>query len=63
VKVPEVSDDRILVKIEAASLCSSDLAAYKRYMSFMTSVPYCGGHERRFYSPYCLQCFQGADFA
>jgi len=45
VKVPEVPDDRILVKIEAASLCSTDLMAYKGYMSFMTSLPYCGGHE------------------
>lgn len=39
--------DRILVKVEAASLCSSDLMAWKGYMSFMTTVPYCGGHERK----------------
>jgi len=45
VKVPDVPDDRILVKIEATSLCSSDLMAQKGYMSFMTTVPYCGGHE------------------
>jgi len=44
-KVPEVPADRILVKVEAASLCSSDLMAWKGQMSFMTSLPFCGGHE------------------
>jgi len=45
VEVPTVPADRILIKIEAASLCSTDLMAYKGYMSFMTKLPYCGGHE------------------
>jgi len=45
VPVPDLPADRILVKVEASSLCSTDLAAFKGYMSFMTIVPYCGGHE------------------
>ncbi|KAJ5745465.1 alcohol dehydrogenase [Penicillium odoratum] len=45
VKVPDTPDERILVKIEAGSLCSSDLMAWKGYMPYLTSLPYCGGHE------------------
>jgi len=45
IKVPEVPDERILVKIEASSLCSSDLFAHSGHMPWMTTLPYCGGHE------------------
>lgn len=48
VKVPDVPKDRILVKIEASSLCSSDIMAHKGYMGAMSKLPYCGGHERKF---------------
>ncbi|MCJ1302883.1 hypothetical protein MMC08_005688 [Hypocenomyce scalaris] len=45
VKVPEVSAGKLLVKVEAAGLCSSDLGAQEGKMPYLTELPFCGGHE------------------
>lgn len=45
VPVPEVTGSKILVHIKSTSLCSTDLAAYKGYITGMTNLPYIGGHE------------------
>jgi len=45
VPVPEVTPGKILVRVEAASLCSTDLLAYKGHMGPASKLPYIGGHE------------------
>ena len=45
VQVPEVPSGKLLVRVEASGLCSSDLGAQTGKMSFLTVLPFCGGHE------------------
>jgi threonine dehydrogenase-like Zn-dependent dehydrogenase len=45
IKIPEISDDEVLVKISYASICGSDMHIFKGDFHPRTPIPFIPGHE------------------
>ena len=58
VKIPEIKDDEVLIKVEYVSLCGSDILLYnwapKHMAESIAKIPFIPGKKKKFYKLFSI---------